>query len=433
MKTVMLKAEFRNAILIRGGRVIDPFSGRDEVADLGVIDGMIARDVPRDARIIDAQGWIVCPGLTDMHVHLREPGQTHKETIESGAASAAAGGFTRVVCMPNTSPPLDAPEHVRGVIERAEAIGLCTVAPVACTTRGREGMQIADFAALRDAGAVAFSDDGCGVDDDGVMRAAFEQAAELGVLIIQHCEFRSISAGGVMHLGDVSRQLGFPGLDPRSEEAMIERDIDQCSQTGARYHVAHISTARAIELVRQARARGLPVSAEVCAHHLILTDQACALADPNTKMHPPLRPQEDVDACRRGLVDGTIDCIVTDHAPHARDEKSVGFLKAPAGIVGLETAVGVAAKAMIETGLADWPRLIGWFTIGPANVLRWKVPSLDVGQPADLTLIDPRQRWTVDPERFLSKSRNSPFGGWSLTGRPRGTIRGCHLNLVTEE
>ena len=429
----MLRTDDQGSILIRGGRVVDPSCGRDEVADLAIVDGVVAGVAPRDAKVIDAAGWIVCPGLTDMHVHLREPGQTHKESIESGTASAAAGGFTHVVCMPNTSPPLDAPEHVRWVLERAESVGHCTVSPVACITRDRKGRQLADFAALRDAGAVAFSDDGSGVDDDEVMRAAFERAAQLNALIIQHCEFRSISAGGVMHVGDVSRRLEFPGLDPRSEEAMIERDIDLCAQTGARNHFAHISTAKAVEMVRRAKAGGLPVSAEACTHHLILTDEACALADPNTKMHPPLRPQEDVDACRRGLVDGTIDCIVTDHAPHTRDEKSVGFLKAPAGIVGLETAVGVAAKAMIETGLADWPRLIGWFTIGPANVLRSKMPSIGTGQPADLTLIDPEGRWTVDPERFLSKGRNSPFGGWALKGRPRGTIRGRHAALVTAE
>jgi len=429
----VIKTEDHSAILIRGCRVVDPIHRRDEVKDLAILDGVISRAAPRDARVIDAAGWIVCPGLTDMHVHLREPGQPHKETIETGTASAAAGGFTHVVCMPNTSPPLDAPERVRWVIERAKSVGRCEVAPVACITRGREGKQLADWAALREAGAAAFSDDGSGVDDDEIMRAAFIRAAQLDALIIQHCEFRSISAGGVMHLGDVSRRLGFPGLDPRSEEAMIERDIALCAESGARYHVAHISTAKAVDLVRRAKAQGLPVTAEVCTHHLILTDEACASADPNMKMHPPLRPQADVDACRRGLVDGTIDCIVTDHAPHASEEKSVGFLKAPAGIVGMETAVGVAAKAMIETGLADWPRLIGWFTIGPANVLVRMVPSIDTGQPADLTLIDPRRRWTVDPARFLSRSRNSPFGGWSLTGFPQAAIRGCRLVLVTDE
>jgi dihydroorotase len=257
----------------------------------------------------------------DLHVHLREPGQGHKETIETGTRSATAGGFTYVVCMPNTNPPLDEPERIRWVILRAREVGNCEVAPVACITRGRAGKELTDFAALKAAGAVAFSDDGDGVEDDNVMARAFEQAAACDALLIQHCEFRALSAGGVMHLGDVSRRLGLPGLDPKSEEAMIERDISLCRKTPARYHVAHISTARAVELVRRAKAEGLPVTTEVCTHHLMLTDDACATADPNTKMHPPLRPQSDVDACRQGLLDGTIDCIVTDHAPHTAEEK----------------------------------------------------------------------------------------------------------------
>jgi dihydroorotase len=419
----MLKIAEHRAISIRNARIIDPFRALDNLGDLAIVDGVIVDRAPGDAFVIDASGWIICPGLTDMHVHLREPGQSHKETIETGTAAAAAGGFTSVVCMPNTTPPLDDPERIRRVVQRAGEVGVCEVAPVACVTRGREGRRLADFAALIEAGAVAFSDDGSGVDDDDVMRAAFVRVRELGALLIQHCEFRAISAGGVMHLGDVSRRLGLPGLDPRSEEAMIERDIALCRETGARYHVAHISTAKAVELVRRAKSEGLPVTTEVCTHHLMLSDEACAQTDPNTKMHPPLRPQADVEACRRGLLDGTIDCIVTDHAPHAAEEKSVGFLKAPAGIVGLETAVGIAAKAMIESGLADWPQLIGWLTSGPARVLRRDGLALDIGRTADLTLIDPNRRWTVDPDRFLSKSRNTPFGGWELTGRAVGTVR----------
>ena len=428
----MLKTAEHGAIVIRGGRIIDPFSGRDQVADLAIVDGVIANDAPRGAFVIDAAGWIVCPGLTDMHVHLREPGQGHKETIESGTAAAAAGGFTSVVCMPNTTPPLDEPERIRWVVRRAAEVGFCDVAPVACITCGREGKRLTDFAALKSAGAIAFSDDGSGVDDDEVMRAAFVRARELDALLIQHCEFRAISAGGVMHLGEVSRRLGFPGLDPRSEEDMIERDIALCRETGARYHVAHISTAKAVEMVRRAKADGLPVTTEVCTHHLTLTDEACAQADPNTKMHPPLRPQSDVEACRRGLLDGTIDCIATDHAPHAREEKSAGFIKAPAGIVGLETAIGVAAKAMVEPGFADWPKLIGWFTVGPAGVLRKKMNGLEGGGAADLTLIDPNRRWTVDPDGFLSKGGNTPFGGWALTGRAVGTVRMCKAAFVDD-
>lgn len=420
--------EDHHALLIRGGRVIDPAAGRDEVADVAVVDGHIAASAPAKARVIEADGWLVCPGFRDIHVHLREPGQAHKETIASGSAAAAAGGFTYVACMPNTSPPIDQPDVVRWILDEARRHDRCGVGVVASITRGRGGKELTDFAALQQAGAVAFSDDGTGVEDDAVMRAAFESAARLGAVLVQHCEYRHISAGGVMHLGEVSRRLGLPGLDPRSEEAMIERDIDLCRRTGGRYHVAHISTAKAIDMVRRAKAEGLAVTAEACTHHLFLTDEACAAADPNTKMHPPLRPQSDVDACRRGLLDGTIDCIVTDHAPHAAAEKAAGFLKAPAGIVGLETAVGVAAAAMVATGLADWPRLVHWFTVGPARVLGNDPPSLGIGRAADISILDPKGAWVVEPDRFFSLSRNTPFAGRTLPARARGTI--CARRLI---
>ncbi|MCH7839790.1 MAG: amidohydrolase family protein, partial [Planctomycetes bacterium] len=276
----MLRVTQHDALLIRGGRVIDPATSRDEVADVAVVDGVIADVAPAHAAVIDATGWIVCPGLMDLHVHLREPGSTHKETIETGTAAAAAGGFTAVACMPNTVPPLDQPEPVRFVLEQAKRAGHCAVLPIASITRGRLGKELVDFAALGEAGAVAFSDDGVGVEDDGMMQAAFEAARAADVVLIQHCEYRAISAGGVMHLGEVSRRLDLPGLDPRSEEAMIERDIRLSRQTGGRYHVAHISTARAVQLVREAKAEGLPVTAEVCPHHLLLTDEACAGGDP---------------------------------------------------------------------------------------------------------------------------------------------------------
>ncbi len=426
------------ALLIRGGRIIDPTTGRDEVGDIAVVAGRIAESASREATLLDATGLIVCPGLMDLHVHLREPGQSHKETIATGTTAAAAGGFTFVACMPNTSPPLDEPERIRWVIEQARSAGWCEVGPVAAITRRREGKELTDFSALLAAGAVAFSDDGTGVEDDDVMRLAFERAHELGALLIQHCEFRSISAGGVMHLGKVSRRLGFPGLDPRSEEAMIERDIDLCRKTPARYHVAHISTAKAVQLVRRAKAEGLPVTTEVCPHHLMLTDEACRDGDPNTKMHPPLRTREDVEACRLGLLDGTIDGIASDHAPHASEEKGAGFLKAPAGIVGLETAIGVAAKAMSEpldappakgrlTGAVDWQQLIRWFTTGPAKVLHRPTPALQPGAQADLTLINPNADWSVDATQFHSKSRNTPFDGWTLPARAVATIRGRHV------
>ncbi len=430
MSTVINRYGVPGLLVIRGGRVIDPATGRDGIGDVAIADGVIATEPHRNAFVLDATGLIVCPGLMDLHVHLREPGQAHKETIETGTAAAAAGGFTSVACMPNTQPALDTPDLIRWVIGRAEEANHCAVAPVAAITQGRRGRELTDFAALKAAGAAAFSDDGTGVEDDAVMRSAFERASKLDALLIQHCEYRAISAGGVMHLGEVSRRLGLPGLDPRSEEAMIERDIDLCRRTGGRYHVAHISRAKAIELVRGAKREGLPVTAEVCTHHLILTDGACSEGSPNTKMHPPLRPQADVDACRRGLLDGTIDCIVTDHAPHTLEEKAAGFLKAPAGIVGLETAVGIAARAMIDSELADWPQLIAWFTTGPARVLRRHVPTVEVGAPANLTLIDPRTSWVVKPAEFCSKGQNTPFDGWTLTGRAVATIRGRRISRL---
>ena len=425
----MLQTTSYDSLLIRGGRIIDPFTGRDEIADIAIVDGVVARAPTKEPHVIDATGWIVCPGLMDIHVHLREPGQTHKETIETGTAAAIAGGFTFVACMPNTKPPLDHPDAIHSVLERARSSGHCQVGPIAAITKCRSGNTITDFGVLLDAGAVALSDDGDGVEDDSVMQAAFQRAREVGAVLIQHCEYKAISAAGVMHLGDVSRRRGFPGLDPRSEEAMIERDIGLCREAGSRYHVAHVSTARAVDLVRRAKAEGLPVTAEVCTHHLVLTDEACAQGDPNTKMHPPLRPWADVEECRRGLIDGTIDCIVTDHAPHTVEEKAAGFLRAPPGIVGLETAVGLAARAMIESGLSDWPQLVAWFTVRPTAVLNRRPRPIEVGAKADLSLLSPLSRWTVDPQRFVSKGRNTPFLGWELTGKAIGTVQGRRVTV----
>ncbi len=417
------------AIMFQGGRVIDPYCDRDEVADVIVVDGTIAAKAPANIKIINATGWIIAPGFLDMHVHLREPGQTDKETIETGSQAAAAGGFTAVACMPNTQPCMDTPDVITQVIVQGRAANHCAVYPIAAITENRAGRVLVDFRALKDAGAVAFSDDGVGVEDDSVMRAAFERARQVGAPLIQHCEYKKMSDGGIMHLGKVSQQLGFPGLDPRSEEAMIERDIDLCRQIGSHYHVAHISTAKAVELVRKAKAEGLPVTAEVCTHHLILTDEACKSASPNTKMHPPLRPKADVAACREGLLDGTIDCVVTDHAPHTEKEKGVGFPKAPPGIVGLETAISLAARAMIDTGLADWKKVVRWFTTAPNEILGTVDRGIEVGKTANLTMIDPQATWKVDKHTFLSKGRNTPFDGWDLVGKPVGTLRGVQLTL----
>ena len=417
-------------LVIRGGRVVDPSSGVDRVGDVVVIDGRIAlggESVPAGAVSIDAGGLIVCPGLIDIHVHLREPGGEHKETIETGSRAAAAGGFTGGACMPNTAPAIDNAETLDFVRRRAREAGLCRVYPIAAITMGRKGSQLVNMATLRERGAVAFSDDGDGVEDDGVMRAALERAKPLGVPLIQHCEFKSMSAGGVMHKGAVSDQLGLPGIDVVAEEAMIERDIELVRTTGGRYHVAHISTVGAVDLVRRAKADGLPVTAEVCTHHLVLTDEACSGRDPNTKMHPPLRSRSDVDACIEGLRDGTIDCIVTDHAPHAAEEKDRGFVDAPFGIVGLETALTLAAEALVTSGIWGWAELIQRMTSTPARLLGLPGGSLAAEREADITIIDPDVTWRIAASSMCSKSANTPFDGRKVVGRPIATILGGRL------
>jgi dihydroorotase len=408
-----------NSVLIRGGRIIDPAAGRDEVADLAVVEGRIApADSVGGLPTFDAAGLIVCPGLVDIHVHFREPGQEHKEDIQTGSAAAATGGFTTVACMPNTTPAIDTPELVRRVIERAAEAGTCRVLPIAAITRQRAGRQVTDFDALREAGAVAFSDDGDGVEDDGVMLRALERAKAAGATIIQHCEYKSLAGGGVMHAGPTAQALGLPGIDPRAEIAMLERDLELVRRTRARYHAAHVSTAGAVELIRRAKAEGLPVTAEACPHHLLLTDRHCAAADPNFKMNPPLRPPSDVEACIAAVLDGTIDCLVTDHAPHTAQEKAAGFRQAPFGIVGLETSLALLATAFVSPGRLDWSQLIDRMTRKCRSVIGLQHEGLSVGATADLCVIDPEVEWTIEPSSFASRSRNTPFGGRRCSARP---------------
>lgn len=449
----MIRIERFDEISLLGVRVIDPLTRLDAVSDVVVRRGVIetvtpvhtAEEYRRSAQEglnsevsgsgceaetrssclkINARGLILCPGLADIHVHLREPGFEHKETIGTGCRAAAGGGFTFVAPMPNTKPAVDSIESVRYALDRAAQEDACEVGPIAAITVGREGRVLADFASLLTAGAVAFSDDGVGVEDDAVMADAFRRARDVGAVLIQHCEYRALSAGGVLHKGAVAARRGWLGLDPRSEDAMIERDLRLCRGIRARYHVAHLSTATGVELVRRAKEDGLPVTAEVTPHHLLLTDEACDAGDTNAKMHPPLRTAADVEACRRGLLDGTIDCVATDHAPHTAEEKARGMLLAPPGLIGLETAVPLVARAMIETGLADWAALIRWFTEGPMRVLGRRLQAVAPRQPANLTLLDPAATWKVEPTALHSRSFNTPFLGWTLTGRAVLTIVG---------
>ena len=420
-------------LLIRGGRIIDPVRGTDRVGDLAVVDGSIVADAPAGAVVFDAAGLIVGPGLVDIHVHLREPGGEHKEDIQSGCAAAAAGGFTTVACMPNTNPPLDRPGVIRQVRRRADQVGTCRVLPVAAITQGRIGKRLTDFRALLDAGAVAFSDDGDGVEDDGLMREALAQAREVDAVLIQHCECKAVSAGGVLNCGPTAEALGLPGIDPRAEEAMLERDLDLVRQTGARYHAAHVSTKGSIDLVRQAKADGLPVTAEVCPHHLLLTEEACAGGDPVFKMNPPLRTAADVAACVEALLDGTLDCLVTDHAPHTEAEKAVGFPQAPFGVIGLETALAVVGTELVGADRLDWPAFLSRLSCNPLRIIGLDQPSLAPGQPADLCVIDPAAEATISPEMLRSRSRNCPFVGRRVSVLPVGTVWRGQLTYLRQD
>jgi dihydroorotase len=413
-------------ILIRNGRVIDPRQSIDEVASVAIADGKIAaigRSAPSSAEtVIDAAGCIVAPGLIDMHVHLREPGHEERETIATGTAAAAAGGFSAVACMPNTDPPLDSDAQIEFVLRQAKREGRTRVYPIGALTKGRAGAELAEVGLMARAGAVAFSDDGDGIADAGVCLRAMRYVGMLGRLFIQHCEEKSLAAGGCMNQGVTATRLGMPGIPNMAEEVMVQRDITLARQTDVRYHVAHISTAGSVELVRRAKRAGQRVSTEVCPHHLLLTDEACATYDPNTKMNPPLRSRADVDACLEGVRDGTIDCLVTDHAPHSRQDKEHGFQHGPFGIIGLETALPLFIRALIDPKLIDWPTMITKLSARPAELLGVPGGSLAVGAPADVTLIDPDVEWTVDASQMKSRSRNTPFDGWRVRGRARATL-----------
>jgi dihydroorotase len=412
-------------LLIANGRVIDPSQGLDRVTNILLADGRIAAyDVPPagDVAVIDAADRIVAPGLIDMHVHLREPGFEEDETIESGTAAAVAGGFTSVACMPNTDPPIDSQGTVEFVRQQAAQKGRCNVFVVACVSRNREGKELSEIGRLVEAGAVAFSDDGAPVYDAELMRRAFEYCLMFDKPVMNHCEVRELTHRAVMHEGLVSLVLGLAAMPAAAEDVMISRDITLAEATGGRLHVMHVSTLNGVEALRRAKLRGVHVTAEAAPHHFTLTDECLRTFDANCKMNPPLRGSEHVEAIIAGLSDGTIDVIACDHAPHAKEKKMLELDQAPFGIVGLETSLALVVTRLIEPGHLDWPTALGKMTINPARILGIPKGTLQIGADADVTIIDPKVRWRVDPAEFHSKSTNTPFDGWELTGRAETVI-----------
>jgi dihydroorotase len=414
-------------VLIRGGRVIDPSRGADEISDLLLADGKVeavGRDLgrPDGATVIEAAGTVVAPGLIDLHVHLREPGQEDVETVASGAMAAAAGGFSAVCAMPNTDPVTDNQAAVGFIVSQAQRAGKARVYPIGAVSLGQKGQQLAEFGELVGAGAVAVSDDGKPVVSSHLMRTALEYARTFGIPVADHCEDPTLSAGGAMHEGLVSTRLGLKGIPAAAEEIMVARDILLAELTGGHVHLCHLSTLGSVELVRRAKEKGLKVTAEACPHHFSLTHEACEGYDTNAKMNPPLREPEDREAIRQGLRDGTIDVICTDHAPHHYDAKEREFDDAPNGIIGLETALGLAITELVETGLLTLANLVERMSVMPARIFSLPGGSLGRGAPADVVVFDPKAKWVVRPDEFFSKSRNTPFGGRELRGRAMATI-----------
>ena len=412
-------------LLIQGGHVIDP--GRvNGVADVLIENGTIsavgpALTAPGGATVIQAKGQLVLPGFVDLHVHFREPGFEYKETIQSGTAAAVAGGFTTVCAMPNTNPVNDNQAVTEFMLERAKAAGNAHLYPIGAITKKSEGKELAEIGDLRRAGCVAISDDGKPVMNSLVMRRAMEYARAFDVPVVDHCEDLHLSEGGCMNEGLVSTELGLPGIPSAAEDVMVARNVSLAELTGARLHLAHISTAGSVRMVREAKARGLKVTAEACPHHFTLTEELTRGYNTHAKMNPPLRTMQDVQAIKEGLRDGTIDVIATDHAPHATQEKQQEFTEAPFGIVGLETALSLTL-ALVDEGVLTLESAVDKLATAPAKAFSLNAGTLAVGAPADVAIVDPNREWQVDPSRFRSKSRNTPFAGWKVKGRVTTTI-----------
>ena len=447
-----MAARQNRPVLIRRARLIDPSGGADFVGDILAVNGHIAavqpviEGHPDDSMVMECAGMVACPGFIDLHAHLREPGYEYKETIATGAQAAARGGFTTLCCMPNTDPPIDSESMVEFVLNRARNAGPLRILPIGCVTRGRKGKELADLEEMAAAGAVAFSDDGDPVQDANLMRMALAYGADLGRPVSNHCQDLHLSGDGVMAEGPVATRLGLPGIPPATEDAMIARDIALAESTGGRLHVAHLSTSGSVPLLRRAKGLGLNVSAEVCPHHLTITDDWALGAqggvgrsefayDTSTKVYPPLRSRADVDALVDALADGTIDCIATDHAPHDTASKQVTYQDAAFGISVLETALGSALQ-LVHEGRISLPTLIERLTAGPARVMGpdyAPLASLAVGTPADIVLFDLQEEWTVDASKFASKGKNTPLDGVKLRGRVFATIAGGEIVYKSEE
>jgi len=424
-------------ILLRGGRVIDPSRNFDAQADVLLQAGKVARvergiAPTKDATVMDVHDLWVVPGLIDLHTHLREPGQEYKENIETGTRAAAAGGFTSVCAMPNTVPPNDNRAITELMVARAREVGVVRVYPIGCITQGQKGEFLAEMGELKDAGCVAVSDDGKCVMNSEVMRRALEYARGFKLPVIQHAEDHSLSVNGPAHEGAVTTRIGLRGQPAAAESCIVARDLELVALTGARYHVAHVSSKDTVRLVREAKRRGLPVTCEVTPHHLFLTDEACAGYDTSTRVNPPLRAQSDVDAVREGLADGTIDAIATDHAPHSSVEKDVEFEQAACGMLGLETAAALALE-LVGLGTVSPATLIARMTSAPAKILGLPGGTLGGGVDADVTVLHPDVAWTCDPMKFKSKSKNSPFAGRAMHGRAMLTIVAGQIVFVEEK
>ena len=412
-------------LLLRGARVVDPAGGLDAPLDILTDNGKIARlgaDLAADgAQVLDAAGLVAAPGLVDLHVHLRQPGFEDKETVATGCAAAAKGGVTTLVAMPNTRPAADCPDIVRLVRDKAAPTGV-NVLPAGAVTVGQKGERLTDFAALKAAGVPALTDDGVPIQNLALLRRAMQEAKRLDLPLLDHCEDRDMVQNYAVNEGDVSRQLGLPGRPAIAEELQIMRDVMLAEDTGAHVHICHISTAKGVDIVRQAKARGVPVTCETCPQYFTLTQEEVLRQGTMARVNPPLRTQADVDGIRAGLLDGTIDAIVTDHAPHTAQEKARPLPDAPSGMVGLETSLALALTGLYHTGLLPLARVLALMSASPAALLGLPKGTLEVGRDADLVLFDPEEEWTIDKEQFVSKGRNTPFHGRTVRGRVKYTI-----------